>query len=100
MIGVQIYRSRAQRRSIVISCRQAYFNRRVQEVCAMNRIDVRTVPQIKGSVYPAGFDRPCRERLRQALGDAVNLTDFGVNLLLLPAGAWSSQRHWHSAEDE
>jgi uncharacterized cupin superfamily protein len=23
-----------------------------------------------------------------------------VNLLRLPAGAWSSQRHWHSAEDE
>ena len=26
--------------------------------------------------------------------------DFGVNLLRLPPGAWSSQRHWHSAEDE
>jgi uncharacterized cupin superfamily protein len=23
-----------------------------------------------------------------------------VNLTRLPAGAWSSQRHWHSAEDE
>jgi uncharacterized cupin superfamily protein len=66
----------------------------------MNRIDVNTVPRSKGSRYPAGFDQPCRERLRQALGDAVNLTDFGVNLLTLPAGTWSSQRHWHSAEDE
>jgi uncharacterized cupin superfamily protein len=28
------------------------------------------------------------------------LTQFGVNLLHLPPGAWSSQRHWHSAEDE
>ena len=26
--------------------------------------------------------------------------EFGVNLLRLPPGAWSSQRHWHSAEDE
>jgi uncharacterized cupin superfamily protein len=34
------------------------------------------------------------------LGDAAGLTDFGVNMLRLPAGAWSSQRHWHSAEDE
>jgi uncharacterized cupin superfamily protein len=66
----------------------------------MNRIDVSAVPQLKGSAYPAGFDQPCRERIRQALGDAVDLTDFGVNLLLLPAGAWSSQRHWHSVEDE
>jgi uncharacterized cupin superfamily protein len=34
------------------------------------------------------------------LGDAGGLTQFGVNLLQLPPGAWSSQRHWHSAEDE
>jgi uncharacterized cupin superfamily protein len=34
------------------------------------------------------------------LGDAAGLTQFGVNLLHLPPSAWSSQRHWHSAEDE
>jgi uncharacterized cupin superfamily protein len=28
------------------------------------------------------------------------LTQFGVNLTRLPAGCWSSQRHWHTAEDE
>jgi len=28
------------------------------------------------------------------------LTQFGVNLLRLPPGAWSSQRHWHTGEDE
>jgi uncharacterized cupin superfamily protein len=28
------------------------------------------------------------------------LTQFGVNLLQLPPGAWSSQRHWHTHEDE
>jgi uncharacterized cupin superfamily protein len=39
-------------------------------------------------------------RTRQALGDAAGLTQFGVNLLQLPPGAWSAQRHWHSAEDE
>jgi uncharacterized cupin superfamily protein len=38
--------------------------------------------------------------VRQRLGDAAGLTDFGVNLLRLPPGCWSSQRHWHSAEDE
>jgi uncharacterized cupin superfamily protein len=38
--------------------------------------------------------------VRQALGDAAGLTQFGVNLLTLPPGAWSSQRHWHSHEDE
>src|SRR5260370_14293246 len=25
---------------------------------------------------------------------------FGVNLMTLPPGNWSSQRHWHSHEDE
>lgn len=53
-----------------------------------------------GSSYPAPFHEPCANRVRRALGDAGGLTDFGVNLLELPPGAWSSQRHWHSAEDE
>jgi uncharacterized cupin superfamily protein len=66
----------------------------------MKRINISAVPKINGSAYPGGLDQPCRERVRQALGDAANLTDFGVNLLLLPGGAWSSQRHWHSSEDE
>jgi uncharacterized cupin superfamily protein len=34
------------------------------------------------------------------LGDAAGLTQYGVNLLKLPPGAWSSQRHWHSHSDE
>jgi uncharacterized cupin superfamily protein len=34
------------------------------------------------------------------LGNAGGLSDFGVNLMRLPPGNWSSQRHWHSAEDE
>src|SRR4029079_3632246 len=28
------------------------------------------------------------------------LSQFGVNLCRLPPGAWSSQRHWHTHEDE
>jgi uncharacterized cupin superfamily protein len=64
------------------------------------RINVQAVPVVTGSKYPAPFDAPCATRARQRLGDAASLSDFGVNLLRLPAGAWSSQRHWHSAEDE
>jgi uncharacterized cupin superfamily protein len=66
----------------------------------MPRIDVAAVPGRKGSGYPPPFDAPCAERVRQRLGDAGGLTDFGVNLMRLPPDAWSSQRHWHSAEDE
>src|SRR6202789_4420632 len=64
------------------------------------RIDLREVPSVAGSGYPAPFDRPCAGRTRQRIGDAAGLTDFGVNLLRLPPGTWSSQRHWHTAEDE
>ncbi len=64
------------------------------------KIDINTVQTAKGSRYPAPFDQPCAERSRQRLGDAAGLTDFGVNLMRLPPGAWSSQRHWHAAEDE
>jgi uncharacterized cupin superfamily protein len=58
------------------------------------------VPAQVGSSYPKPFDEPCSTRERRVLGDPLGLTQFGVNLLVLPPGAWSSQRHWHLEEDE
>ena len=66
----------------------------------MPKIDVDALPAVRGSSYPAPFDEPCRARSRKRLGQAGGLTGFGANLLTLPPGAWSSQRHWHSDEDE
>jgi uncharacterized cupin superfamily protein len=66
----------------------------------MPKIDVAVVSKRKGSGYPMPFDVPCAERVRQRLGNAGGITDFGVNLMHLPPGNWSSQRHWHSHEDE
>src|SRR5438105_13151657 len=66
----------------------------------MGKIDPTSLSERKGSSYPAPFDQPAAGRIRQRLGDAGGLTQFGVNLLHLPPGAWSSQRHWHSGEDE
>jgi len=66
----------------------------------MPKIDVAAVQGRKGSGYPAPFDAPCATRTRKRLGDAGGLRDFGVNLMTLPPGGWSSQRHWHSHEDE
>lgn len=66
----------------------------------MSRIDPATAPRAQGSRYPAPFDAPCRARHWLRLGDAAGLTQFGVNLLTLEPGTWSSQRHWHSHEDE
>ena len=64
------------------------------------RIDPKTVTPVIGTLYPAPFDQPCRARERRKLGDEAGLTQFGVNLLRLPPGTWSSQRHWHEKEDE
>ena len=64
------------------------------------RIDVAALSPIVGTLYPPPFDKPCRARVRTKLGDAAGLSQFGVNLLRLPPGAWSSQRHWHTGGDE
>ena len=58
------------------------------------------LPSRRGSDYPAPHDVPCRERVRRTLGDVFGLSQFGVNLLELAPGAWSSQRHWHERQDE
>lgn len=64
------------------------------------KLDLGAIASRTGSGYPAPFDQPCSRRERKRLGDAAGLTQFGVNLLRLPPGTWSSQRHWHTAEDE
>lgn len=66
----------------------------------MRRIDISAAPARVGSNYPPPHDGPCARRIRRRLGDAGGLTAFGVNHLTLPPGVWSSQRHWHSHEDE
>jgi uncharacterized cupin superfamily protein len=66
----------------------------------MPKIDIDKAPTRFGSAYPAPFDEPCAARKRWKLGDAAGLTQFGVNYMRLSPGAWTSQRHWHTAEDE
>lgn len=66
----------------------------------MPKIDRDAAPCFTGSRYPAPYDEPCRGRTYQFLGDAAGLSQFGVHLVTLAPGAWSSQRHWHELEDE
>ena len=66
----------------------------------MPKIDRDRVETLRGSTYPEPYAAPCLSRERARLGAAAGLTDFGVNLLRLSPGAWSSQRHWHTLEDE
>ena len=66
----------------------------------MPKIVPETINARVGSSYPQPFRLASANRRKLALGDAVGLTQFGVNLTRLPPGEVSSQRHWHSAEDE
>ncbi len=66
----------------------------------MPKIDLNAAPVRLGSSYPPPHDAAVAARLRQRLGDAAGLETFGVNLLTLAPGVWSSQRHWHSHEEE
>jgi len=64
------------------------------------KIDLASVPVQTGSSYPKPFDAPCVGQTSQRLARHAGLTAFGVNLTIIEPGAWSSQRHWHSHEDE
>jgi uncharacterized cupin superfamily protein len=63
-------------------------------------LDPWTLPARTGNPYPAPFKAQAAGREKRALGDAFGLNGFGVNLVRLPPGSWSSQRHWHTLEDE
>ena len=64
------------------------------------KIDVSELVPVMGTLYPPPYDEACLSRERRRIGQAAGLTQFGVNLLRLPPGAWSSQRHWHTEADE
>lgn len=66
----------------------------------MPKIELAAAPQGQGTRYPEPHAGPCRARRWVRLGDAAGLTQFGANLVTLPPGTWSSQRHWHATEDE
>lgn len=66
----------------------------------MPKITLKNVPETSGTNYPAPFDTPCVHRRKKAIGDFGGLTQFGAHIITLPPGSWSSQRHWHSHEDE
>jgi len=66
----------------------------------MPKIDIAGLKIDTATGYPEPFRQAVAGRLRRRLGNAVGLSQFGVNLTTLKPGAWSSQRHWHECEDE
>ena len=66
----------------------------------MKKLNTDAIPTESGCNYPPPFDAPCLGSTWHRLGRAAGLTAFGVNLSRIPPGVWSSQRHWHTHEDE
>ncbi len=66
----------------------------------MPKIDLDAIPQSNATGYPPPFDEPVKGRLWRRLAPAAGLTEMGASHVVLKPGAWSSQRHWHDAEDE
>jgi uncharacterized cupin superfamily protein len=63
-------------------------------------LDPASVTPRLGSIYPQPFGEKLAGREKRSLGDPLGLSQFGVNLVTLAPGSWSSQRHWHANEDE
>jgi uncharacterized cupin superfamily protein len=66
----------------------------------MPKVDLKSLPRLSKSGYPEPFNAAVAGRSWLDIAEGVGLSQFGANLCTLEPGAWSSQRHWHSAEDE
>ncbi len=63
-------------------------------------LDPQTLEERSASAYPPHLSKEMVGRFRRGLGTRLGIKNFGVNLLRLAPGAWSSQRHWHRTQDE
>jgi uncharacterized cupin superfamily protein len=67
----------------------------------MPKIELSEIPVRKGSRYPKQFQKSNGDTtLRESQSVGLGLTAFGANRTLLPPGAASSIRHYHTSEDE
>lgn len=63
-------------------------------------LDSAAVTEARGSGYPEPFKSRMGDRVKQRLGAALGLRQFGVNRVRLGPGGQSALRHWHSREEE
>ncbi|HUQ12766.1 MAG TPA: cupin domain-containing protein [Novosphingobium sp.] len=66
----------------------------------MPKLDLDSIPQTNKTGYPPPFDGAVQGRWYRRLAPTGGLTRLGASHVVLKPGAWSSQRHWHSGEDE
>ena len=66
----------------------------------MPKLDLDAIPPTNATGYPAPYDAEVDCRWYRRLAPVAGLTRMGASHVVLKPGAWSSQRHWHSAQDE
>lgn len=66
----------------------------------MPKVDLEAIPQTNRTGYPAPHDAAVQGRWYRRLAPATGLTQIAASHVVLQPGGWSSQRHWHDAEDE
>ena len=66
----------------------------------MPKLDLDAIPRTNATGYPAPFDAEVEGRWYRRLAPSAGLTLLGASHVVLEPGAYSSQRHWHSAQDE
>jgi len=62
--------------------------------------DPKSLPESNSTSYPEPFRDGGSNRWYRRVGDHAGLKNFGVNLTRIVPGGMSSQRHWHTKEDE
>lgn len=66
----------------------------------MPKLDPATIPETNATGYPKVYADAVAGRFVRRIGLMLGFSGMGVNIVRLEPGAWSSQRHWHSLEDE
>ena len=66
----------------------------------MPKIDIGALPWTNTASYPKEFAYAIAGREKRKIGDAVGLTQFGVNVAKIKPHSASALRHWHESEDE
>jgi uncharacterized cupin superfamily protein len=66
----------------------------------MPKLNLDAIPQTNATGYPPPFDAAVEGRWYRRLAPPSGLTRMGASHVVLEPGAYSSQRHWHSEEDE
>jgi len=66
----------------------------------MPKLDLAAIAQTNATGYPPPHSEKVQGRWYRRIAPAAGIADFGVSHVVLKPGAWSSQRHWHEAEDE